>query len=125
MSVSVDLVRSQLLRCVDASQYNGASLIRTLVIKKLNVIRNTNSNLEPGQLSRYSDWLLSGFPRGQSSSPDMGKIYSPRLPDRLWAPPNLLSNGYWGYSGQSVNLYVDALYFLSFILKNYKLTVIQ
>jgi hypothetical protein len=27
---------------------------------------------------------------------------SPRRPDRLWGPPNLLSNGYWGLSPREV-----------------------
>jgi hypothetical protein len=53
--------------------------------------------LEPGQRSRYSDWLRAGRPRGRSSSPGSVKIFSsPRHPDRLWGSPNLLSNGYRG-----------------------------
>jgi hypothetical protein len=47
--------------------------------------------------SRYSDWLLAGRPRGQSSSPGGVNIFnSPCRPKRLWVPPNLLSNGYRG-----------------------------
>jgi hypothetical protein len=32
--------------------------------------------IEPGQLSRYSDWLRAGWPRCRSSSPGRDKIFS-------------------------------------------------
>jgi hypothetical protein len=42
---------------------------------------------------RYSDWLDDRG--GQTSSPGRVKnLSSPRRPDRLWGPLNLLSNGY-------------------------------
>jgi hypothetical protein len=44
----------------------------------------------------YSDWLRAGRHSVRSSSPGMGQEYSPRRPDRLWGPLNLLSNVYWG-----------------------------
>jgi hypothetical protein len=52
---------------------------------------------EPGWRSRYIDWLRAGRPRGQSSSPGRIKnfLFCNR-PDRLWGPPNLLSDGYRG-----------------------------
>jgi hypothetical protein len=50
------------------------------------------------QKPRYSDWLRVGRSRGQSSSPDKVRIFtSPCFPDRLWGPPNLLSNEYRGF----------------------------
>jgi hypothetical protein len=53
--------------------------------------------LEPGLLSRYSDWLRAGRRRGRSSSPDRVKnFFSPNLPARLWGPSNILSNAYRG-----------------------------
>jgi hypothetical protein len=50
---------------------------------------------EPGYHSRYSDWLRAGPPKGRSSSPGRVKnfLFS-KPPDRLWSPPNLLSNGH-------------------------------
>jgi hypothetical protein len=35
----------------------------------------TTSTIEPGQLSRYSDWLRAARPRGRSSSPGGGKNF--------------------------------------------------
>jgi hypothetical protein len=50
---------------------------------------------EPGWRSRYSDWLRPRRPRDWSSSPGRVKNFSsPRRPDRVWGPPNLLSNKY-------------------------------
>jgi hypothetical protein len=40
-----------------------------------------------------SDWLQAGQPRDRSSIPGREE-FSPRRPDRLTGPPNLLSNGY-------------------------------
>jgi hypothetical protein len=51
---------------------------------------------EPGWLSRYSDWLLAGRPRGRSSSPGRGKnflistssrpVLGPTEPPIQWVP---------------------------------------
>jgi hypothetical protein len=58
-----------------------------LYMKKL--IYSYNMHLEPGYRSRYSDWLRVGFRVLVGS-----RIFSsPSRPDRLWSPPNLLSNG--------------------------------
>jgi hypothetical protein len=35
---------------------------------------STRKTREPGQRSRYSDWLRAGRPRGRSSGPGRGKI---------------------------------------------------
>jgi hypothetical protein len=51
---------------------------------------------EPGQRSRYSDWLRAGWPRGRCFIPGRGKIFfsSVRCQGRFWGSPSLLSNGY-------------------------------
>jgi hypothetical protein len=47
--------------------------------------------------SWYSDWLRAGQPTVRVRVPVGSRIFSsPRRPDRLWGPPNLLSNGYRG-----------------------------
>jgi hypothetical protein len=57
----------------------------------------SNSVRAKGLLSRDSDWLRAGRPRDRSWSPGKVRIFSPpRRPDRLWGPPNVLSNGYRG-----------------------------
>jgi hypothetical protein len=57
---------------------------------------NCSSN-EPGYLSRYSDWLRAGRPRGRSLSPGRGNIFSsPRRPYRFWGPTSLIFNGCQG-----------------------------
>jgi hypothetical protein len=61
----------------------------------IQLITRLHSNNEPGQLSRYSDWLQAGRQMYQSSNPGGIKnfllIFSP---DRLWGSPSLLSKGY-------------------------------
>jgi hypothetical protein len=67
-------------------------------------LSNTTSNIvyciglkEPEYCSQYSDWLRAERLRVRSSSPGRVRDFlSPRRPDRLWAPHNLLSNGYLG-----------------------------
>jgi hypothetical protein len=45
---------------------------------------------EPGQHSRYNDWLRAGRPRGRSSSPGGGKNFlSPASSRPALGPPNL------------------------------------
>jgi hypothetical protein len=51
---------------------------------------------ELGYCSLYSDWLWAGQPRSWSSSPGRARDFiCPECPDRLWGPPDFLSNGYW------------------------------
>jgi hypothetical protein len=52
---------------------------------------------EPRLRSRYSYWLRAGRPRSRSSCPGRVRIFtSPYRPNRLWDPPDFLSNGYRG-----------------------------
>jgi hypothetical protein len=46
---------------------------------------------DPGEGSRYSDWLRAGRPRGRSWSPGTGMVLSSSRQDQLCDPPSLLS----------------------------------
>jgi hypothetical protein len=47
------------------------------------------------QLSRYSDWLRTGWPRGHGIPVSVrSRIFTSYRPDRFLDPPNLLSDGY-------------------------------
>jgi hypothetical protein len=46
-----------------------------IILKKHDLTDILEINWEPGQRSRYSDWLRAGRPRVRSSSPGWGKIF--------------------------------------------------
>jgi hypothetical protein len=48
-------------------------LCKLLRKAQLNILPYTNE--EPGELSRYSDWLRAGRPKGRSSSPGRSKNF--------------------------------------------------
>jgi hypothetical protein len=57
---------------------------------------DTDPLLELRELSRYSDWLRAGPPRGRNSSPGKSRIFtSPFRPYWFWGPLSLLCNAYW------------------------------
>jgi hypothetical protein len=51
---------------------------------------------EPQLRSQFSDWLRAGRPRGWEFPVGSRIFTSPCLPDRLWGPSSLISNGYRG-----------------------------
>jgi hypothetical protein len=75
-----------------------ANILATSQLSMLILNYTFGSNLidwEPGQPSRYSDWLWAGRPRGQSWSPSRGKIFllsmsrlvlGPTQPPIQWVP---------------------------------------
>jgi hypothetical protein len=86
-----------------SSEYNNKNnrshenLKHCMTIMYLIVNIYYRKSVRRGLRSLYSDWLRARQPRGRNSSPDRIRIFSsPCRPDRLWGPPNLLSNGYRG-----------------------------
>jgi hypothetical protein len=89
--------------------HNGRKFLATAPVLLQNTInvrilkRDTSNSFvwnygfsEPGQRSRYGDWLRAGRPRGRGSNPGRVKNFpSPSRPGQLWSTPNL-SNGYGG-----------------------------
>jgi hypothetical protein len=66
------------------------------IVQIVPFFRNSITTWEPGQRSRYSDWLRAGRPRGRTSSPSKGKIFrlstsskpvlGPTPPPIQWVP---------------------------------------
>jgi hypothetical protein len=87
-----------LMRATCPDQVTFLTFIILIILARCTNYEGTHYNIqEPGYLSLYSDWVRAGLPKGQSSSPGKVKIFSsPRRPERLWGPPNLLAIGYRG-----------------------------
>jgi hypothetical protein len=62
--------------------------------------KKSNINIEnwDNVVGTSTGYELDDRPRGRISSPSRSRSFSsPCCPARLWGPPNLLSNWYWGY----------------------------
>ena len=68
-------------------------------------MKTVNQFCVPGQLSRYSDWLLAG--RSGDRISVGGEIFR-TCPDRTWGPPSLLYNGYRVFPGGKQRQECDA-----------------
>jgi len=75
------------------SKCKPPTLKRTPSYRDLN---DTMHKVWAGWRSRYSEWLRAE--RSGGSNPSGGEIFR-TCPDRPWAPPSLLYNGYWVFPG--------------------------